>query len=1332
MQKRKVLLVLTFLVSLCSFWATQAEDLYAGIYNADTDVIYKEYWLPHSQFTGGYVNHDSNLCQNSSGGGDWYLEPWPSSATCRKTVTLNIPDDLTKATKVELYLDLWRNHNHQVARFTINDHGTIYAPPVGSDWSRTPYVVEIPKSELKQGNNTFKFWDGGGGYHIHDMAVRLYFAEGDITAPDGNLLTVGGVAANAGGQLNVDSDQLQLVAETTTNAKFIEFHAYYEGYDEDTDGVTRDWHNRARNNWQVGGTEAKPTGGTIDHIKTILAPSSGVYTATWDLSHIVNQSGVKFKIRIVDNSGSVREAAGGVSADFTLKRSRRMAAFWNPNFQDAVLHHSNDGVAQYPDLITRTVDLPASLAGYTTGYVLGAYWSNPRLALNGNTAFLAHPVGVEDTWTLSVRNRSISEFRTGTNNIVYTYTGGFGQFIEKPGALIVLKQGATMTDNTPPLLANQIPAPGAVAVAPTDPMVLHITDAGLGVDRTTITLRVNGNEVTPQISGFSNDYTLRYVAPGGLPEESVVTVAVDMCDLAGICTTNQQYTFNTTGIDVAPPVIMNPTCIVGTNRATIAWDTDEPSTGLVNYGPSAAYGSEASGNQLSIHHEIQLVDLTDGSPIHYQIMATDSSDNSAQTVDAVCPELEDSSLVSDDFNVCALDTERWIYIDPQAGTAGASTMELVDNQIVFTVPGGIAHDVWTSGIDAPHLMQATTNTDFTIEVKFDSSLGEGYQLQGILIQQDSNNFVRINFQSNENDTSSLLGFTFTNGTPEAVSYKALASGDGPMYLRLVRLGTQWQIFYSNNGSDWVASGSFTYALEVSAVGLFAGNAGVSPAHTAVVDYFFNDAARISPEDGKALYLGGLDVSPAGAGVAQSAPVTTTVGAPATCGTPIRLTATPSIGWSFDQWVSAKGSVAGNSNPLVTDFTFDEVVTATFTQNQYALDKNVVGNGTIDATPLQTTYLYSDVVTLTATPALGWSFIDWQGASTSDSPSTSLTITADTAITATFVANQYTLAVNSSGDGSGSTTVSPLQASYLYSDVVTLSAQATPGSTFIGWSGAVTSSQLTETLTITENSVVTATFAEEAYTLDLDVVTNNVNANNSEAGGTVAATPSKNFYGFNEQVNLVATAKPGWLFSGWSGGATGSDASISVIITENTAITATFTQQQYTLTRATAGPGTGTITVSPDQATYLFGEVVTVEAVAATGSLFDGWSGAISGTAPTMTLTITEDTNILATFAQKEYQVAVTVLGGQGSEIGGTVAISPEGPYFFNSKVTLTATPSEGYHFSHWSADPTQLAETNSTLEITVTEDVLYFANFEKDEVIVIEEDAKIFLPLISR
>jgi regulation of enolase protein 1 (concanavalin A-like superfamily) len=76
------------------------------------------------------------------------------------------------------------------------------------------------------------------------------------------------------------------------------------------------------------------------------------------------------------------------------------------------------------------------------------------------------------------------------------------------------------------------------------------------------------------------------------------------------------------------------------------------------------------------------------------------------------------------------------------------------------------------------------------------------------------------------------------------------SPSAPFWLRVKRTGSTWLFTYSRDGVTFVTAGSFTFAMTVAKVGPYAGNAGSPPpAWTATVDYFFNTAAPITPEDG---------------------------------------------------------------------------------------------------------------------------------------------------------------------------------------------------------------------------------------------------------------------------------------------------------------------------------------------------------------------------------------------------------------------------------------------------------------------------------------------------
>jgi uncharacterized repeat protein (TIGR02543 family) len=76
------------------------------------------------------------------------------------------------------------------------------------------------------------------------------------------------------------------------------------------------------------------------------------------------------------------------------------------------------------------------------------------------------------------------------------------------------------------------------------------------------------------------------------------------------------------------------------------------------------------------------------------------------------------------------------------------------------------------------------------------------------------------------------------------------------------------------------------------------------------------------------------------------------------------------------------------------------VTATFTQNEYTLTVNVVGNGSVSRSKAGP-YHYADSVQLTATPAPGWVFSGWSGGLTSIESTVVIVMDGNKNVTATF-------------------------------------------------------------------------------------------------------------------------------------------------------------------------------------------------------------------------------------------------------------------------------------------------------------------------------------------
>ncbi len=208
-------------------------------------------------------------------------------------------------------------------------------------------------------------------------------------------------------------------------------------------------------------------------------------------------------------------------------------------------------------------------------------------------------------------------------------------------------------------------------------------------------------------------------------------------------------------------------------------------------------------------------------------------------------------IVSDDFRSATLNTALWTVVNPAPVSTFALTGSgTVNARLAVSIPAGSSHDAWDTGNFTPRIMQPTTNTNFEVEAKFESSLALRYQFQGIVVQQDAANYVRFDFVRDASSTR-FFSASFVANTP-TVRKDAAITNANPLYLRVKRVANQWTGSYSLNGTTWTTGVTFAHTLTATAIGPFFGNQGstpsASPAFTGLIDYFFNTAARISPED----------------------------------------------------------------------------------------------------------------------------------------------------------------------------------------------------------------------------------------------------------------------------------------------------------------------------------------------------------------------------------------------------------------------------------------------------------------------------------------------------
>ncbi len=216
------------------------------------------------------------------------------------------------------------------------------------------------------------------------------------------------------------------------------------------------------------------------------------------------------------------------------------------------------------------------------------------------------------------------------------------------------------------------------------------------------------------------------------------------------------------------------------------------------------------------------------------------------------------------------------------------------------------------------------------------------------------------------------------------------------------------------------------------------------------------------------------------------------------------------------------------------------------------------------------------------------------------------------------------------------------------------------------------------------------------------------------------------------VSLEAIASEGYHFDYWmdeEGEILGYDHVYHLVMPAgDIRITASFAPSEYTLGIDAEPADGGNVEMTPEQDTYNMGDTILLEAIAAEGYFFGGWSGDTESlddeSAPQATLTMpAADVNLTANFAMEAYALEVSV----EPATSGSVTIEPEQEFFhMGDEVRLTAIAAEGYFFDGWSGDTEFLdgPEGETTTMTMPAGDVSLKAIFAEDDTGI--EDAEPF------
>ncbi len=232
---------------------------------------------------------------------------------------------------------------------------------------------------------------------------------------------------------------------------------------------------------------------------------------------------------------------------------------------------------------------------------------------------------------------------------------------------------------------------------------------------------------------------------------------------------------------------------------------------------------------------------------------------------------------------------------------------------------------------------------------------------------------------------------------------------------------------------------------------------------------------------------------------------------------------------------------------------------------HTLTATTAGGGTVSLNPPGGTYSSTNVVTATATPASGYTFLYWQGDASSYNSSVQVTMERDKAIQAVFGTT-----LNLTPPSGGQIQAVPSQGLYPYGSVVRLTAIPQSGEYFAIWGANATGSGGTNPLYFTvTNATPTVSALFQPLSAGQAALTVLLNG-----PGQVNVNPSANVYSTNASVILTANPYPGKGFVGWSGDASGSQNPLAVAMTQSKVITAIFTNWPGLYVDKAQGDGLG--------------------------------------------------------------------------------------------------------------------------------------------------------------
>ena len=260
-----------------------------------------------------------------------------------------------------------------------------------------------------------------------------------------------------------------------------------------------------------------------------------------------------------------------------------------------------------------------------------------------------------------------------------------------------------------------------------------------------------------------------------------------------------------------------------------------------------------------------------------------------------------------------------------------------------------------------------------------------------------------------------------------------------------------------------------------------------------------------------------------------------------------VTATANNGYNFVNWTENGNAVSTNASYSFT-VTGNRMLVANFQAQSFTITATAdpVNGGTITGGG---TFNYGQSCTLTATPATGYTFVNWtkNGQQVSTNATYTFVVTESATYVAHFQLQSFTISLSANPADAGTVTG---DGTYDYGTSCTVTATPNQRSIFENWTenGIVVSTEASYTFNVTANRDLVANFGMPM--IEITATVDPAEAANISGAGT---------YEYGSTVTLILTRNEDWAFRNWTedGIEVSTDMAYTFIATENRNLVAHF-------------------------------------------------------------------------------------------------------------------------------------------------------------------------------